>query len=289
MSPFSSASIPPREGVGLKPRHYDRVLADGPDLGWFEVHTENYMGDGGPPHRYLTAIRERYPLSLHGVGLSLGSAEAPDARHLARIRALVDRYEPGLVSEHLSWSIAGGTFSNDLLPLPYTEETLAVVARNIDIAQDALGRTLLVENPSTYLQFADSTIPEPDYLAELARRTGCGILLDVNNLYVCAMNHGFDPIPPLDALAAGPVGEIHLAGHALRRHRGQEIRIDDHGSPVIDPVWALYERVLARTGPVPTLIEWDTDVPEFHVLLDQAEQARRRLANAKGRGHASAA
>jgi len=242
-------------------------------VAWLEVHTENYMG-GGAPLRYLEAIRRDYPLSLHGVGLSLGSAEGLDAAHLERVRRTVERLEPGLVSEHLSWSFVGGTYLADLLPLPMTEEALAVVCRHVEQVQACLKRRILVENPSTYLQFRHSTLPEWEFLARVAERTGCGILCDVNNICVSACNHGWDASAYLAALPPAAIGEIHLAGHAVRKlDDGRTLRIDDHGSRVAPEVWALYAEALARFGAVPTLIEWDTDVPPLEVLIDEAARA----------------
>ncbi len=269
--------IPPRAGIGLRFRHHEPVLRERPDVAWFEVHTENYMGGGRTPG-CLEAIRAAYPLSLHGVGLSLGSAEGLDPAHLARVGEVVGRLEPGLVSEHLSWSIAGGTYLADLLPLPMTEEALAVVCRHVDQVQGALRRSILVENPSTYLQFRHSVIPEWEFLAEVAGRTGCGILCDVNNIYVSASNHGWNAMTYLRALPPAAIGEIHLAGHSVRRlGPGRTVRIDDHGSRVAPAVWALYEAALRLFGPVPTLIEWDTDVPPLEVLRDEARLAEMAL------------
>jgi hypothetical protein len=244
-----------------------------PEVAWLEVHTENYMG-GGTPLRYLEAMRGGYPLSLHGVGLSLGSAEELDAGHLERVRRTVERFEPGLVSEHLSWSVVGGTYLADLLPLPMTEEALDVVRRHVEQVQAFLKRRILVENPSTYLQFRHSTIPEWEFLAKVAEHTGCGILCDVNNIYVSACNHGWDASAYIAALPPAAIGEIHLAGHAVKKlDGGRALRIDDHGSRVAPEVWALYAEALARFGPVPTLIEWDTDVPPLEVLLEEAARA----------------
>jgi len=281
-------SIPAQAGIGLRFQHHQAVVDERPDVAWLEVHTENYMG-GGSPLAYLDAIRRDYPISLHGVGLSLGSAEALDFAHLERIRQVVRRFEPGLVSEHLSWSVTGGVYFNDLLPLPLTEEALAVVAAHVGEMQDALGRPILVENPSTYLEYSHSTIGEPEFLAELARRTGCGLLLDVNNVFVSAGNHGHDAAAYLAAVPVDAVGEIHLAGHTTRDIDGTLLRIDDHGSAVADPVWALYEAALARLGPVPTLIEWDSAIPALAVLVDEAAKAARRLAAAAERDDARAA
>ena len=270
--------IPATAGIGLRFPHHRAMLDERPRVGWLEIHTENYMG-GGRPLEYLTALRRDYPISCHGVGLSLGSAEGLDRAHLERTRRLLDRIEPGLVSEHLSWSISGGTYLADLLPLPMTEEALALVCRHMDEVQAFLGRTILVENPSTYLRYRHSTISEWEFLAAISARTGCGILCDVNNIYVSACNHGFDALAYLDALPADRIGEIHLAGHTVRmlESSGRVLRIDDHGSRVPTAVWDLYEAALARFGQVPTLIEWDTNVPGLDVLLDEAAAAQQRL------------
>jgi len=273
--------IPAAAGIGLRFPHHRTVLEEKPAAAWLEVHAENYMG-GGKPLMYLDAVRRDYPLSLHGVGLSLGSADGLNERHLVRLRNLAQRVGPGLVSEHLSWSAIGGAHFADLLPLPFTEESLAIVCRNVEIAQDFLGRRILVENASSYLRYRHSTIPEWEFVAALAERSGCGILCDVNNIFVSASNHGFDAHRYLRALPAASVGEIHLAGHRLRQlDDGRSIRIDDHGSRVSREVWALYAEALARFGRVPTLIEWDTDVPSLAVLLDEAAQAQRIMTEAR--------
>jgi len=269
-------ALPSGAGIGLRAPHVGELLATRPAVPWLEVHPENYMS-GGPALVLLDAVRREYPVSLHGVGLSLGTAEDIDARHLSRLRSLVDRLEPCLVSEHLSWSTAGGAYLNHLLPLPYTDETLDVVADHIDEVQNALGRRILIENPSSYLRFRHSSMAEPHFLAELARRTGCGLLCDVNNIYVSAWNVGLDAGSYLDALPVPAIGEIHLAGHAANDADGRTILIDDHGSPVTAPVWKLYQRALERFGSVPTLIEWDTDIPELSVLLGEASVADRLL------------
>ena len=226
-------------------------------------------------------------MSFHAVGLSVGSADGVDRRHLDRIKGLVDQFEPALVSEHLAWSQVGGVYLNHLLPLPYTEESLAAVCRNVDEVQTALGRRVLVENPSGYLRFATSAIPEATFLAELVRQTGCGLLCDVNNVYVTAQNLGLDAVAYLNALPAAAVGEIHLAGHSVNDTNGRTLLIDDHGSPVVPAVWALYEHALRRFGAVPTLVEWDTDIPALEVLLAEARRADTRLLGAIG--HADAA
>ena len=273
--------IPAKAGIGLRFAHHPAVADTRPDVEWFEAHTENYMG-GGTSLRCLETIRRDYPLSLHGVGLSLGSAEEIDAAHLTCVRRVVERIEPGLVSEHLSWSIVGGTYLADLLPLPMTEEALDVVCRHVEQVQACLKRRLLIENPSTYLRFRHSTIPEWEFLSRVAERTGCGILCDVNNIYVSACNHGWDAATYLAALRPAAIGEIHLAGHAVRKlDDGQTLRIDDHGSRVAPAVWALYAQALARFGPVPTLIEWDTELPPLEMLLDEAVRAAVMLEEAE--------
>lgn len=280
--------LPARAGIGLRAPHVAEILRERPAVGWLEVHAENYMG-GGPAIRELERVREDSAISLHGVGLSLGTAGPLDPRHLDRLARLVERIEPALVSEHLSWSIAGGVYLSDLLPLPLTEETLAVVARHVDQVQAKLGRRLLVENPSSYLRFTDSTIPEATFIAELARRTGCGVLCDVNNIYVSSMNLGFDAVRYLAALPAGAIGEIHLAGHAINDADGRAILIDDHGAPVANAVWRLYALALERFGPVPTLVEWDTNVPPLTVLLGEAAEAQELLNRVAGGAHVCAA
>jgi len=279
-APRCGDPIPARAGIGLRHHHYGAVLESRPGVGWLEVHSENYFG-GGRPLAYLEAIRADYPLSLHGVGLSLGTDGPLDRAHLARIKALIARVEPGLVSEHVSWSVTGGVYLNDLLPLPYTEESLRVICAHVWETQEFLGRPILIENPSTYLQFAHSTIPEWEYIAEIVHRTGCGLLLDVNNIYVSAGNHGFDAQRYLAAMPAAAVQEIHLAGHTVRDLDGTTLRIDDHGSAVCDDVWQLYGAAIARLGPVPTLIEWDSNVPDLPVLVAEAEKADRLASEAR--------
>jgi uncharacterized protein (UPF0276 family) len=269
-------TIPPRSGVGLRAEHCRIVIETTPDVGFFEVHAENYMGAGGPPHRYLSAIRENYPLSVHGVGLSIGADQALDRAHLRRLRELIARYAPALVSEHLAWSSHGPTFLNDLLPLPYTREALTRVATHVDEAQEALGRQILLENPSTYLAFAESAWSEPDFLAEIVRRTGCALLLDVNNVHVSATNQGWDAPAYLAAFPLAHVRQIHLAGFAPDADEaGRPLLIDAHDRPVAQVVWDLFANVIARIGPVPTLIEWDTDLPAWPVLKAEADRAER--------------
>jgi uncharacterized protein (UPF0276 family) len=266
-----------RAGIGLRGPHVAEVMAARPDVPWFEVHAENYLGGGAAVHA-LETIRRDHPVSLHSVGLSLGSAEGLDERHLARLAALVKRIEPALVSEHLSWSVAGGVYLNHLLPLPYTEAMLDLFCQHVDRVQARLRRRILIENPSAYLRFRGSHIPEPSFLAELVRRTGCGLLCDVNNIYVSAHNLGTDPATYLSALPANAVGEIHLAGHTANDVDGLVVLIDDHGSQVAEPVWELYSAACARFGAVPTLIEWDTNLPPLDVLLTEARRADARVA-----------
>lgn len=274
----SAHVLPARAGLGLKPEHYDAILVGQPDVGFFEVHAENYMGAGGPPHRYLEAITERYPLSLHGVGLSIGAARDLDKEHLKRLRTLVDRYQPQSFSEHLAWSTHDSGFLNDLLPLPYTPETLARVIDHVDETQQWLGRKLLLENPSTYVVFAQSTIEEVDFLAQIAARTGCGLLLDVNNVMVSAVNHRLDPVDYIDRFPVELAGEIHLAGYdETVDDAGDRLLIDAHGTAVSNDVVELYRHTLARSGPLPTLIEWDNDVPDFATLHAEAVRTDRML------------
>jgi uncharacterized protein (UPF0276 family) len=266
-------------GVGFKAEHFAAVLEERPDLGFFEIHAENYMGAGGPPHLRLEAIRERYPISLHGVGLSIGSPGPLDRAHLARLAGVAERYQPAVVSEHLAWSTHDGAFLNDLLPLPYAEDTLARVSEHIDLVQTTLRRTMLLENPSTYVAFAETTMSETEFLGEIVRRTGCGLLLDVNNIFVSATNHGFDPYRYLADFPLAAVGEIHLAGCADDRDdAGFPLLIDAHNSPVRDAVWLLYAEAIRRLGATPTLIEWDNDVPAWPALFEEARRAERAMA-----------
>lgn len=272
------SSLPRTAGVGFKAEHFADIIADEQPIGFVEIHAENYMGAGGAPHAQLRALCERYALSVHGVGLSIGSMAPLDTDHLARLKSLCDRYQPASFSEHLAWSSHGEIYLNDLLPLPYTEETLARIIEHVDQVQHTLDREMLLENPSTYLQFAESTIPEAEFLAEISRRTGCGLLLDVNNVFVQATNHGTSPQDYLCAFPLARVKEIHLGGHdAQEDDTGAPLLIDSHGAPVTDPVWALYEDVIGRTGPLPTLIEWDNDVPTWPALAAEARAAKAIL------------
>ncbi|WP_260956830.1 MNIO family bufferin maturase [Pseudomonas citri] len=276
--------LPPRTGLGLKSEHVCEVLQSRPDLGFFEVHAENYMVAGGPRHHFLGQIREQYPLSLHGVGLSIGGEGPLDVAHLQRLAVLIERYQPQSFSEHLAWSSHGPAFLNDLLPLAYDEATLARVCEHVDQVQSRLKRTLLLENPATYLAFEASTLDEPQFIGEVVRRTGCGLLLDVNNVYVSCINHSRDPLAYLDALPLQATGEIHLAGFAEDTDSlGERLLIDDHGAPIDHEVWQLYLKALERTGPVATLIERDNHIPALAVLLAEARQADRLLNNAGAR------
>jgi len=276
-----TSCLPPLAGVGYKPQHFADILAGAEPLGFIEIHAENYMGAGGPPHAQLAALRARYALSVHGVGLSIGGAAPLDRDHLARLKSLCDRYRPESFSEHLAWSSHGAFYYNDLLPLPYNDETLARVVEHIDLVQCTLGREMLLENPSTYVAFADSAIPEIEFIAEVARRSGCGLLLDVNNVFVSARNHGTDPDRYIAAFPLDRVKEIHLGGHHEDTDEsGAPLLIDAHGSPVADPVWSLYQRVIDRTGPIATLIEWDNDVPAWPVLAGEARAAAAILGRA---------
>jgi hypothetical protein len=266
-------------GIGLKSAQLAALLADSEPVGFVEVHAENYLGMGGAPLAGLECVRERFPLSVHGVGLSIGGENPLDEIHLDRLARLLTRFEPAWFSEHLAWSSHGGVFFNDLLPLPYHAGTLRRVCVHVDRVQERLGRRMLLENPATYLEFADSTMTEGEFVSEVVRRTGCGLLLDVNNLYVSAINHSRDPRACLDAMPLAAVGEIHLAGHAVDTDaNGDVLLIDHHGVAVADPVWALYAEALARIGPVATLIEWDNDVPGYDVLRNEARRADAVLA-----------
>jgi uncharacterized protein len=273
--------MPARAGIGLRAPHHLRVLSESPAIAWFEAHTENYFAEGGAHVEALARIRDSYSLSLHGVGLSLGSADPLNLEHLQRVRRAVSRFEPALLSEHLSWSSIDGRFANDLLPLPYTDEALRHVSARIAQAQDYLGRQILLENVSSYLQFECSRLPEWEFLAGVAEESGCAILLDLNNIYVASRNHGFEAQRYLDAIDPCTVQEIHLAGHSAVQFDGHELLIDTHGAPVCDAVWDLYRAALRRFGEVATLIEWDTDIPELEVLVAEAAKADSLRADAR--------
>ena len=276
----------PVAGIGLRSPHLAEIARDRPVTGFLEIHAENYLA-GSPARRTIEHLRRDYEFSVHAVGLSLGSAEGLDQAHLGRVAALIERLEPQLVSDHLSWSVAGGHYFNDLLPLPYTEEALAVVVRNVQRLQERLGRRVSIENPSCYLAFGHSTLSEPEFLAELARRSGCGLLLDANNVVVTAHNLRLDPMDWLAPLPAEAITEYHLAGHAVNDADGQRVLIDDHGSPVSEAVLGLFGEIVRRYGKRPALVEWDTDIPALDVLLDEARRAERVLL--AGRADARAA
>lgn len=269
--------VPAAAGIGLRGPHHSQFLTDTPSVAWLEAHSENFFAADSIASSALERIRANYPLSLHGVGLSLGSAGPLDQEHLAKLGRLIERFEPGLVSEHLCWGAADGYHLNDLLPLPYTEEALDHMAEHIAQAQDFLGRQILVENVSSYMEFKDSTIPEWEFLAAVSARSGCGILLDVNNIYVSAKNHGFQATDYIDAIPADKVGEIHLAGHSVQVYEDQAVLVDTHDAPVCDDVWALFEVTLRRIGPCPTLIEWDSELPPLGVLLAEAQKAQNMI------------
>ena len=273
----SSGPMPARAGIGLRAQHHADLLRDRPDIGWLEAHSENYFADGGAQIDYLLALRALYPLSLHGVGLSLGSTDPLDTDHLRRLKRLVQLCEPQLVSEHLSWGAVSGTHMNDLLPMPYTQDALSHMTMRITELQDYLGRQILVENVSSYLQFTQADMSEWEFLDELAERSGCGLLLDVNNVYVSSRNHGFDARTYIAHVQPRHVHEIHLAGHSINRHGDCEILIDTHSRPVSDAVWDLYDFAIDRFGRTPTLIEWDTDIPPLQLLVTEAHRADQHL------------
>lgn len=268
-------SMPAQAGIGLRAEHHAAVLEQRPDVGWLEVHSENHFSPAGAAHSALDAIRAYYPLSLHGVGLSLGGTDPLDRDHLAQLRLAIERYQPVLVSEHLCWGMAGERHTNDLLPLPYTREALRHLVSRVSQAEEALGRPILIENVSSYVTFRDSQMTEWEFLAALAREAGCGILLDINNIYVSSRNHGFDALQYLSALPPDSVREIHLAGHSTRMLDGHALLVDTHDARVCEDVWSLYAAAVARFGRVPTLIEWDVDLPALEVLVDEAHHADR--------------
>ena len=269
--------LPAAPGVGYKPQHFTDITTDSGSVKWLEIHAENYMGDGGRPLAQLRHLAERFAISVHGVGLSIGGEGPLDPDHLARLKHLVDWLNPASFSEHLAWSTHDSAFLNDLLPLPYSDETLTRVADHIDQLQNTIGRTMLLENPSSYLSFDESTLSEPEFLDQVAQRSGCGLLLDVNNVFVSATNLGFSAQEYIDAYPLDRVGEIHLGGHDQDHDdHGAPLLIDSHGREIVDPVWALLDYTLAKSGPKPTLIEWDNDVPEWPVL--EAEAARAQMA-----------
>ena len=266
-------TLPSTPGLGFKPEHFPKIRDRRGAVGFYEVHAENYMGAGGAPHAMLEDLHQDHAISIHGVGLSIGGAGPLDTDHLNRLRQVLERHQPESFSEHLAWSSHGAAWLNDLLPLPYTDQTLATICAQIDPTQSVLGRRMLLENPATYVTFDDSTWAETDFLTEIARRTGCGLLLDVNNVFVSATNHRTDPRAYLAAFPLKHVGEIHLAGHEAEDLPDGPLLIDSHSRPVADPVWTLYAEVIARTGPLPSLVEWDNDVPDFETLIAEAARA----------------
>lgn len=269
--------LPARPGIGFKPEHFPAIVQTRPDLGFLEIHAENYMGAGGLPHRMLARLRQDHALSVHGVGLSIGGPDPLNKDHLARLRALCNRYQPESFSEHLAWASHGGEWMHDLLPLPYTGETLDIVCDHIDRVQEVLGRRMLLENPASYVLFEQSDIAETAFLAEVVRRTGCGLLLDINNVFVSCVNHRTDPRAYLADFPLEAVAEIHLAGHATEDLPSGPLLIDDHGAPVAEPVWALYAETVSKSGALPSLIEWDNDLPPFEDLMAEAARAGRIL------------
>ncbi|MEJ2360672.1 MAG: DUF692 domain-containing protein [Gammaproteobacteria bacterium] len=272
-SKYETRSIPVRAGIGLRSIHYREVIDDKPAIAWVEIHSENFFADGGKPHDILEEVRQSYPISMHGVGLSLGSVDPLNQWHLDKLKMLNERYQPGLISEHLCWNSIDQRYLNDLLPLPYTQEAINHIVPRIQQVQEYIGRQILIENLSSYLQFNESCMPEWDFVSEVARRSGCGILLDINNIYVNASNHHFDPDTYLKAIPVELVGEMHLAGHI----RENGYLLDTHSAPVCDAVWQLYRRAVARFGPTPTLIEWDCDIPPLPRLLQEAAKAQHIL------------
>jgi uncharacterized protein len=276
------ACLPLLPGVGYKPQHFAEILTNPAPVGWLEIHAENYMGDGGRPLAQLRHLADRFPISVHGVGLSIGGTGPLDEEHLFRLKTLCDAINPASFSEHLAWSTHEGAFLNDLLPLPYTPQTLSHVVDHIDHVQEVLGRRMLLENPSSYIAFVETSVSEVDFLSEIARRTGCGLLLDVNNVYVSGVNQAYDPLSYIHAFPLHLVGEIHLGGHDEDRDdHGHRLLIDSHGAEVTDPVWALYAETIAQGGAKPTLIEWDNDVPDWPVLAAEAARADSILQGVK--------
>jgi len=274
--------IPARAGIGFRAAHHHAFQAEHPDIGWIEAHTENYFHDGGAAVRALEIARSNYPLSLHGVGLGLGSVDEPDRQHLERVKGAIARFEPALVSEHACWGQSAGEHFNDLLPLPYTDEAVKLLSRHVGLAQDFLGRRLLIENVSAYVAFDHSHLDEWEFLAAVARESGCGLLLDVNNVYVSSRNLGIDARAFIEGLPRESVGEIHVAGHARVANADCEVLIDDHGSAVCDEVWDLYRQAIARFGALPTLIEWDTNIPELSRLVAESRRADEILGGRHG-------
>jgi len=269
--------IPQKAGIGLRAQHYQYVMNNSPDVPWFEVHTENFFAQGGITHHILQKVRNDYPISFHGVGMSLGSLEGLSKTHLQKTKELVDKFQPALVSEHISWSEIDGVYMNDLLPVPYTKEATDVLVRNINQMQDFIGRQILVENPSSYLEFLNQEMPEYEFINTVIEKSGCGLLLDINNIYVSSHNQNFDAEQYLKNINHSAIGEIHLAGYSVRNIGDQQILIDTHGDKVHHQVWDLYKKAIELFGKRPTLIEWDTDIPEFEILQEEAKKAEEIL------------
>ncbi len=272
---FNAQPIPATAGMGLRAEHYQDVVNTHPPVGWLEVHSENYFGEGGIPHYFLEKIRCDYPISFHGVGLSLGSVDPLNLNHIAKLKTIINKYQPGLVSEHVSFSSVDGRFFNDLLPLPYTEEALTLLCDRVSQTQDILQRQILMENPSTYVEFVHSSQHETEFLQLLAQHTGCGLLLDINNVYVCSQNHGFSALDYFQNFPFEHVGEVHLAGHTVKTFEDGQILIDTHDHLVCDDVWKLLDAVAPQLGNTPLLIEWDTDLPELSLLTEEANRANQ--------------
>ncbi|MGH1440434.1 MAG: MNIO family bufferin maturase [Cellvibrionaceae bacterium] len=286
MTPIQENSgLPNSVGISLKAEHYEAILETKPDIGWFECHPENYMGDGGLPHYFLSRINEHYPISMHGVGLSLGSADGIESTHLDQLAKLVDQYQPAQVSEHLAWSHWNSIFLNDLLPLPYTQDFLECVIQNIDTVQNKLKRSILIENPSVYMGFNHNEMSETEFLNALVKQTGCGLLLDINNVHVSSNNLSSSAEEYIESYPLHAVGEIHLAGHSESHTSEGKLLIDDHGSPVIDEVWSLFSSVMTKVDkPLPVLIEWDTNIPQLSTLVDEAKKAEMIMTDAINKG-----
>ncbi len=284
---MKQSQLPSNAGIGLKAEHYQDILSTKPDIGWVEIHAENYMAEGGPSHYYLTEIAQLYPLSVHGVGLSIGGAKPLDKDHLNRLKILIDRYQPASFSEHLAWSTHETHFYNDLLPVPYNEESLSLICDHIDEVQNKLNMQMLLENPSSYLQFETSIFSETDFLSQIAAKTGCGLLLDVNNVFISATNLGFTPKAYIDSFPLDHVKEVHLGGHAEDKDTNNNIvLIDAHDRAVADPVWELYQYTLSKTGALPSLIEWDNDVPTWDILHQEAKISNQYLNQLNSAPHA---
>lgn len=285
---YQKQPIPNASGIGLRSPHYEEIIKTKPNTNWLEIHPENFFVEGGASLAFLEKIRMDYPLSMHGVGLSLGSTDKPSKKHLKKIKTLIDSFEPGLFSEHLSWSAVNGIFANDLLPIPYTEESLEIIVRNINITQDFLGRVILIENPSSYLEFKESYIPENEFLKEASKKSGCNILLDINNIYVSSKNHKFDANEYISSIPQDKIKEIHLAGYSINKIGEHELIIDTHDNYVSDEVWDLYKYAIETIGRRPTLIEWDQNIPSLQNLIYEAQKAEKIMQTMYNKNFANA-